>query len=272
MKDKVYVTAGELKALDESIVKWEQKVVTRDGEEIIASGAECPCCINAGYDSGGADCSGRCAIGKDGHGGCINTPFHSITDYTMTPALRTLCMDELNYLRDLRDRCVVGEESRFEVGDYVYYSGNMGGVVRINRKETSTSDMNAEWVYRNGAGYQIGECHVSVNSIYPELFYAPPTPEQLDEWGMDIDRIGVPEMGDRWAGLQASDKAKPCDSYAIWGNSGMVYKDGRPDAGTPLDTYYNGLRYILKPRKKAIKDMTWEQFRDEYADKLEELI
>ena len=127
MKDKVYVTAGELKALDESIEKWVEKVATRDGEEVKFGSNECPCCIH----SGRGNCD-DCAIHKDTSDGCDGTPYYYAVKYgnKMDNTLRSLCMNELNYLRDLRDRCVVGEESKkgskFEVGSVWYIPSDNG--------------------------------------------------------------------------------------------------------------------------------------------------
>jgi len=71
---KVYVTPGELKALDDSIETHKHKQLDLDSGEnsyVWCGGEDCACCIHAGISFiKGANCY-KCAIGKAGYEGCI---------------------------------------------------------------------------------------------------------------------------------------------------------------------------------------------------------
>ena len=109
--EKVYVTQGELNALDKSIKTHQKKQEDLDGGEcsyVWCHGDDCPCCIHAGLSwKSVADCN-KCAIGKSGHKGCSNIGW----TVTMGKYYHQKLLDNLI---KIRERCVIGEKPEGDV-------------------------------------------------------------------------------------------------------------------------------------------------------------
>ena len=106
--EKVYVTEGELKALDDSIEVHKKKQLDLDSGKksyILCTGSDCPCCIHAGYlINDFANCY-KCAIGKAGYKGCDGIGW--------MPAMKEVNHQALiDNLIKIREHCVVGEKER----------------------------------------------------------------------------------------------------------------------------------------------------------------
>jgi len=117
------------------------------------------------------------------------------------------------------------KEIKFKVGSVWLYNGGSQEVARITESDE------AEILYSDmgGKGDIMGTFYLDESNT---PFYAPPTQEQLDEWGMEIDRIDAPTEGDNWIGWK-------------YGN---ICKD---DGSAFPDHKFNGLRYILKKKEPA---------------------
>ena len=72
---KIYVTEGELEALNDSILTHRHKQLDLDSGKVSyvwCGGEDCACCIHAGlsFVKDDNNCE-KCAIGKAGYKGCI---------------------------------------------------------------------------------------------------------------------------------------------------------------------------------------------------------
>jgi len=101
--EKVYVTEGELRALDDSIEKHRKKQKYLDSGKksyILCTGSDCPCCIHAGYlINDFANCY-KCAIGKAGYKGCVDTGWCCMMRKKTHKAL-------IDKLIEIREHCVI---------------------------------------------------------------------------------------------------------------------------------------------------------------------
>ena len=106
--EKVYVTEGELKALNDSILTHRHKQLDLDSGKVsyvACLNSECACCVHAGLSwVKGANCE-KCAIGKAGHKGCEGIGWMPVMKEVNHQAF-------IDNLIKIREHCVVGEKER----------------------------------------------------------------------------------------------------------------------------------------------------------------